>query len=264
VSRRGSARLRPRKSPFGRPLPSSPSDIATVEKGIGGLATPATASTIEWVGWTDTGGTGPYTVSGSAPTSGLTVAASYTAKAANGWQEDTGIAITDSSWTFTPNTMTAWNIYQSGSNYAATGTFDFTNTGGLAAGGSLGILDVEDLTSTIGVKGYQWNGSSYDEVTVNWSYSYYTIQSTATAPVWNGTTNVLTGGGERVGGYSMFSMLTSDVRLDRIVLDMNLNTGDGFGIGFTQTNIAAGAVPGAGLAGLATIGLAGVSRRRRR
>ncbi len=74
----------------------------------------------------------------------------------------------------------------------------------------------------------------------------------------------MTGGGERVVGYSMFSMLTSDVRLDRIVLDMNLNTGDGFGIGFTQTNIAAGAVPGAGLAGLATIGLAGVSRRRRR
>ena len=231
---------------------------------VGGLATPATASTIEWVGWGTPGGTGPYTVSGSAPTSGLTVDASYTAQAANDWQNDTGIAITDSSWTFTPNTMTAWNIYQSGSNYAATGTFNFTNTGGLAAGGSLAILDVEDLTSTVGVKGFQWNGSSYQEVTVNWSYSYYTIQSDATAPIWNGTTNVLTGGGQGVAGYSMFSMLTSDVQLDRIVLDINLDAGDGIGIGFTQTNIAAGAVPGAGLVGLATVGLAGTTRRRRR
>jgi len=223
---------------------------------VGGLATPATASTIDWVTWNPSDSN---VINGTS--SALAVTGNFTAKGNDTWAQ-ANVTITDPTWTFANNQITPWQIRNTGSAYVATGDFDFTNTGGLAAGGSLAILDLEEPDATVGVTGYQWNGSSYNVVAVNWSYSYFTTDVGATPPVWNGTTNVLTGGGQAVGGWSMFSMLTSDVRLDRITFAFNVTAGDGFGIAFTQANVAA--VPGAGIAGLATLGLAGISRRRRR
>lgn len=228
---------------------------------VAGVASSAPGSTIEWVSWTDDGGTGPYDISGTAAGSGLAVDGSFTSRANSTWQQG-NVTITDPAWAFANNQLTAWEINSTSGRYQATGTFDFTNPGGLAAGGSLAILDIEQADSTVGVTGYQWNGSSYVAVAVNWVYSYFTTDVGATPPVWNGTTNVLTGGGVQVGGWSMFSMLTSDVRLDRIVFEFDVRQGDGFGLAFTQADVSA--VPGAGLAGLAAVGLAGLSRRRRR
>lgn len=228
------------------------------------MAFGAYGSSISWVSWTDGGGTGPYLINGSG--SGLTVTGSFGAKATgtgSNWYQNTA-NITDVDWPYADTTVTFWQVYKS-TAYSTTATFDFSNVGGLAAGGSLSLLDLERSTNSIAVSGYQWDGSAYQLVAVNWAFNNFTINPASSQAVWNSGTNTLTGGGGTViGGIDTFSMLTSDVRLDRIVLTLSIPTGDGIGIGFTQANIAAALVPLPGAAGFAALGLVAMPRRRRR
>ena len=231
-----------------------------------GIGAPAAAATIDWVNWTDGGGTGSYLINGTG--SGLNVTGSFTAKttgSGSNWFNNSSVNISDGDWPYSNTNLSFWQAYKSGA-YNTTATFDFTNTGGLAAGGSLAMIDVENAPSSIAVRGYQWTGSSYQLVSVNWAYNVFTINPSSLQAVWNSSTNTLTGaGGTLVGGIDTFSMLTSDTRLDRIELTISM-AGDGFGIGFTSANInaATNGVPLPGAAGVAACGLIGLARRRRR
>ena len=91
----------------------------------------------------------------------------------------------------------------------------------------------------------------------------FTINPASSQAAWNPTTSTLSGqGGTVIGGIDTFAILTSDVRLDRIVLSVSLPTSDGIGIGFTQQNVAAAMVPAPGT--IALLGAATCIRRRRR
>jgi len=231
---------------------------------LGFLVATAPATTIDWVQWSS-GGTGSNVINGTG--SGLTVTGTFTSEPTgfNFWRPR-ATNISDAAWPYSNTNVEYWEIAQSGSDYIATATFDFSNTGGLAAGGSIALIDVENPGSSIQVEGYRWNGSSYDLVAVDWADNTYTLNPASSQAIWNASTNTLTGAGGQVGGVDTFSMLTSNEQLDRIVLSFDVAGDDGIGIAFTSSNIdaAANPVPGAGLAGLATAGLAGTTRRRRR
>ena len=228
----------------------------------GVMAAAAHADSISWVDWTDGGESeGEHLVNGTA--ADLTVAASFTARSSPTWGSGTG-TIGDPNWGFDETSLPFWAV--GGAGYSAVGTFDFTNEGGLQAGGSLAIVDLENRfgqVNTVGVKGYQWDGSAYQEVAVQWTYSYFYLQDpNAGTPTWDPATATLTGG-EFLPSASSFAMLTSDRRLDRIVLD--IDSSDPVGFAFTQSNVAAGAnAPVPGVAALAPLAAAGLARRRRR
>lgn len=232
-----------------------------------GAVSVAHAGNISWVQWSDGGTTGSgastrYNISGTDATSGLAVGGSFTRKGNGNWYQNTA-NITDTDWNYANKTVTFWQTYNSATGFSSAATFTFTNTGGLAAGGSLAILDLERTGNSIGVTGYQWNGSSYSQVAVNWAFSQFTINVASAQPLWDAATNTLSGNALTYpGGIDNFAMLTSNVRLDRIDLSINLPYADGIGIGFTQANIAADTVPAPGVLGM--LGAAGVFRSRRR
>lgn len=117
------------------------------------LATTASGSTIDWVNWTDGGGSGPYLINGTG--SGLSVSGSFTAKTSgsgSNWFNNSSVNITDVDWPYSNTNLSFWQAYQTGT-YNTTATFDFTNTGGLAAGGSLALIDVEAGASSLQVRG---------------------------------------------------------------------------------------------------------------
>lgn len=232
---------------------------------LGVAATVAPATTIDWVQWTnDSSVSGPGAVLNGTG-SGLTVTGTFTHKPTAGWQSATA-TISDSDWPYSNTSVEYWAFVQQ--NLSTTATYDFSNTGGLAAGGSLALIDVEHGNTSIQVRGYRETApGTYTEVAVTWAYNVFTITPTSSQAIWNSSTNTLSGaGGVYQGGVDTFSMLTSDTQLDRVVLTIFTTADDGMGIAFTQGNIdaAVNAVPGAGVAGLATLGLAGLARRRRR
>ena len=238
--------------------------VAALSLGVAAAVAPA--ATIDWVQWTDGGGTAPGGIINGTG-SGLTVTGTFTHKPTAGWQSATA-TISDSAWPYTNTDVDYWAFVQQ--NLSTTAIFDFSNSGGLAAGGSLALIDVEHGNTSIQVKGYRETSpgsGSYAEVAVTWAYNVFTISPGSSQAIWNASTNTLTGaGGSYLGGVDTFSMLTSDTQLDRVELTIFTTADDGMGVAFTSGNIdaAVNAVPGAGLAGLATAGLAGTTRRRRR
>jgi hypothetical protein len=225
------------------------------------LSSAAHAQDISWVNWASTSNAGPYVVSGQDIPSGLSVSSVFNARTTTTWSQDS-TTVTDASWNFGSRDIAFWMMYEIGA-YQGTMTIDFLNAGGFAPGGSLSILDLENADSNVSVTGFRWSGTSFQEVPVNWVASNFNIVPTSMAAVWNPSTRALTGaGGTLVGGISTLSVLSSDVQLDRIVLNITLPTFDGIGIGLTQTNIGAATVPAGGVGML--FGLLGATRRRSR
>jgi hypothetical protein len=137
-------------------------------------------------------------------------------------------------------------------------TLTFTNPGGLPAGGSLAILDLETAGTTVTIQGLV----NDNLVPVSWGVAQYDVSgSNVPAATWNSLTNTLTAPGvEGFGGLNSFSFLTSNVALDEIRLTVFGAGGDGIGVGVTSTAIAAVPAPPALL--LMATALGGLLARR--
>jgi hypothetical protein len=69
-------------------------------------------------------------------------------------------------------------------------TFQFTNAGGLAAGGSIAVMDLEDFFAFVTIAGL----SGGVAVPVTWSFASYSVQGNNVAPpIWDPLTQTLRG-----------------------------------------------------------------------
>jgi hypothetical protein len=116
-------------------------------------------------------------------------------------------------------------------------TFEFTNPGGLPAGGSIAIIDLEDWDSSVSLTGFK-DGS---EVGVSWDVSYYqTAEEYAPDASWNTLTNTLSGSiaiEDAPSTRNNFTFLVSDVPLDSVVMQVVAQNGDGIGFALSGTSV---------------------------
>jgi hypothetical protein len=219
-------------------------------------------SPISWVNGFVSSGSGPFDVSGGDSQSGLAVAASFSSRTVATWSQGAAV-IPGADWPFTGDRSTTfWQMYQE-TAFSSTATVDFVNSGGLPAGGSVSIADLESTGSSITIAGFVWSGSGYQQVDVAWELNNFELNPASAQPNWNSVTKTLTGGGgPAFSGIDTFAILTSSARLDRLVLTIDLVAGDGIGIGFTETDVAGAMIPSFG--GLGAFGVFGVLGRRRR
>lgn len=187
------------------------------------------AGAIDWVSWTPS--VAPATTS-TGSGSGLTVAADWTVRT-NIQFENRTINITEASWPFTNSDVVHMWLSQAGTVPYSNATIDFTNAGGMAAGGSIGFVDIDNGSTSFQVTAYVDDGQGgYAVQPVNWSYTTFQNTPTDSPPAWDGATNTISGTG---GGSDVFAFLTSDTQIDRIVLN-GQTVNDGWG--FAATSVA--------------------------
>lgn len=208
------------------------------------------AETIDWVTWTPS--TSPGTTSTGAGSS-LTVNANWTVRT-NITFANRSINLTDPTWPFSNQNVGHMWLSQAGTVLYNNVTIDFTSPGGLAAGGSIGFVDIDNTQTYFTITAYLYNGVEYVETAVDWSYATYKNVSSNPVASWNPTTNTIKGEG---GGSDVFSFLTSNVRIDRIVLN-GRTVDDGWGFAASSTS-----VPEPSVIALSLLGGAFLALRRR-
>lgn len=221
------------------------------------------ADQISWVDFSSWH-TGSLTQSGLTDSQSLIMDATFSNMVnlrSNGPTSGTGV-IDDSAWPFSNNEVSCVGVIaQLGSSSPLTGEllFSFTSSGGLPAGGSIGIFDLENTSSSVRLTGFQ--GGS--EVDVNWTYApYNTNDADAPDAIWNSSTNTLTGAGGQISTMNNFSFLVSDLQLDSVRMAITAAPGDG--ISFAVSGATVPTVPDGGttfaLLGLSLIGMVGAKR----
>lgn len=188
------------------------------------------AQTIDWVTWTPSVSPGT-TATGSG--SGLTVDANWTVRT-NIQFENRTINVLDADWPFTNNDVIHMWLSQAGTVPYNNATIDFTNAGGLAAGGSIGFVDIDDLSTNFQITAYVSDGQGgYVLQPVNWTYTPFVSRAGDPPPAWNPSTNTISGTG---GGADVFAFLTGDARIDRIQLN-GQTVNDGWGFAASSTAV---------------------------
>jgi len=146
------------------------------------------------------------------------------------------VDIDDPAWPFA-NRAVSYLLVQSQSPYTleTTLSFAFTSPGGLPAGGSIGIVDLEFTSSSVRFIGYR-DGL---EVDVDWSVSFYQTDGVDVPDaIWDPATNTLRGSSS--SGYpteNNFSFLVSDAELDSVVMLVTAANGDGIGFATSSTTV---------------------------
>ena len=203
---------------------------------------PAQASVINWVDFT-TYTPGAGSSSGLQSADGLELTASFStlANMRAGFPQNVNVTIDDPRWPFSNNTATTLGILSSTTNQLTTVlTLDFTNPGGLAAGGSIAVVDLELVGSSVQFQGLQ-NGI---EVDVNWDFAFYQTDDVNVAPpIWDASTNTLRGSGDAFPTINNFAFLVSDTQIDSLVLRMNIEPQEGLQIGVSQATVPSSPVP---------------------
>ncbi len=228
-----------------------------------GAAPEALAETIGWVDFSSYV-VGAQSQSGLSSPSGLQVDASYSNLDNFNTVEVPSpgpftATIADLSWPFqnviVPGLFDAPEFLGSGPPILTQLTFQFTNPGGLAAGGSIAVMDLEDFSAFVTISGL----SGGVAVPVSWNFaSYSVLGNNVEPPIWDPQTQTLSGPGgfsNPAGFPNNFALLTSDRQLDEVVLTISVNEGVGFGVAQVPE-------PGTGL--LVTTGALGLAASRRR
>lgn len=209
------------------------------------VSLPLRAETISWVNWTPS--TSPGTTS-TGTGSGLTVDANWTRRTDIQFQ-NRSINLTDPAWTYDNDDVVHMWLAQAGTVPYNGVIIDFTNVGGLAAGGSIGFVDIDSSSTFFEITAYVDDGDGgFDVQDVDWAFNTYRNVATDGRPTWDPATNTIRGNG---GGNDVFAFLTSNVQVDRVRLD-GQTVNDGWG--FAATNISVVPEP----TSLLFIGLAGV------
>ncbi len=117
---------------------------------------------------------------------------------------------------------------------------DYTNAGGLPAGGSLVVEDLEYSNSYVTITGFRGG----EEVDVDWTVSFLEIAGlNAPFPTWDPATNTLSGVGEGGPDYVNLVFLVSDVQLDSVRFDACGAGGDFMGFNTAAQTIDLRRIP---------------------
>lgn len=203
---------------------------------------PAHEARSETLGWVDFSGyvVGAQSQCGLSSTSGLQICASFSNLDNVNTVEvpspaPASATIDDPSWPFENVAVSGVSIAPAllggGPPISNQLTFQFTNPGGLAAGGAIAVMDLEfGAQHTVTIAGL----SGGSPVPVTWSFASYSVLGDDVAPpVWNPTTQTLSGPGDfsnPAGFPNNFVLLTSDRQLDAVVLTLAVNEGLAFGV----------------------------------
>lgn len=223
----------------------------------------ASSATVDWVSFA---GYTPLSLSqgGFTSTDGLVVDVAFSN--VTGFAASAPVALTanldDPAWPFTNNDVPLLVVTGpgGGSDINTQMILSFSNAGGLPAGGSLAIADLEAAGTSVTISGFA-NGLP---VAVNWLLVNYEVTgSNVPFPTWNAATGVLSAPGvEGFAGVNSFVFLTSDMRLDEIRLAIFGTGGDGVAVGVTSTSVAVVPAPPALL--LLATAIGGLAARRYR
>ena len=193
--------------------------------------------------WVDFSGypTGTLSQSGLSSSDGLEITAPFSNDTNIRATTPDGFAVLldDPAWPFDNSDLSTLFVIGNGTINTDL-TFDFTSAGGLPSGGSLAIVDLERLGSSVTLAGFV-NGF---EVPVNWSAAFYqTAGVNVDPPIWNPSTNTLSGSGEIVSTTNNFAFLITGIQLDAVVFDINAPAGDGITFGVSTTSVPPSQVP---------------------
>lgn len=199
------------------------------------------AETIHWVDFLSYPA-GQLQANGLTSADGLEVDVSFsnTQNMRSGAPSGASAIIDDPQWPFKNDVISALFIISSGSSTLTTTLgFDCVSLGGLPAGGSIGVVDLELIGTSATFLGFR-NGSM---VPVNWDVSYFqTADVDMPQPAWNPELNRLTGTipqGQNHPSENNFVFLTTDVQLDAVQIEIVGAPGDGIEFAVAKTSVDA-------------------------
>lgn len=224
----------------------------------------ALAATVDWVDFS-TYATGASSQGGFTSSDGLSVSASFSNLTNFSATSPAPLVaiIDDPLWPFENASVSMLTAYGSSADIATQLTLAFDSSGGLPAGGSVAIVDLEFSTSSVALIGLV-NGST---VPVTWGFASYQVEGgNVLPPVWNPVTNTLTGpGGTVLPTVNNFVFLTTSVALDEIRFVIQGGAGDGIGFAVAADTVPAPVpVPGTAVLFATAFGTFAARRSRSR
>ncbi len=193
------------------------------------VAGSAHAQTIDWVDFSAYPA-GAANQAGLMSADGLEISADFSTltNIRPGWPVGTVTEVDDPTWPFADNQISGLGLISDfGATLVTTLSLEFTGPGGLPAGGSIGIFDLEDPSSTVRMTGLV----DGEEVEPVWAVSFYqTLGIQAPPPVWDPSTATLSGTipiGMAPGTVNNFAFMTVDRQLDALEIEVAFVDGDG-------------------------------------
>ncbi len=201
----------------------------------------AVSETIDWVDFSAYPA-GAASQDDLAAADGLVVTASFSTlvNIRPGWPVGAASTVDDPTWPFVNDQISGLGLISAfGTTLVTTLRFDFTSPGGLPAGGSVGIFDLEDPSSSIQLTGFV-DGQAIEPV---WAVSLYqTLGVQAPPPAWSPSTAILSGTipiGMAPGDVNNFAFLATDRQLDALELRIELVDSDGVRIAIAGVSVPA-------------------------